>query len=168
MVSQFKQMPNGLLDKYLSAFRIPKRENIGSSNTYGQGHTNPQITGPPSPFDAEISDLPDTSPSSVPRSLSFGINGMNNLMSQMPDQPVLNIQCQSCAQIRSVIHLLSNWVLYKITQDNTITVQKLALQLVARFSGLASEWWRWIPQESREEMLNGEYAHQQIRTALGK
>ena len=91
MVSQFKQMPNALLDKYLSALRIPKRENIRSSNPYDQSHTNPQIIGPPPPFDTEMSDLPDTSPSSVPRSLSFGINGMNNLISQMPDQPVLNI-----------------------------------------------------------------------------
>ena len=93
---------------------------------------------------------------------------MNNLISQMPDQLVLNIQCQSCTQIRSAIQLLLNWVLYKRTQDNTITGQKLALQLVAGFSGLASEWWRWIPQESREEMLNAEDADQQIFTALGK
>ena len=96
-------MPNGLLDKYLSAFRIPKRENIGSSNPYDQGHTNPQITGPPPPFDAEMIDLPDTSPFTVPRSLSFGINGMNKLICQMPDEPVLNIQCQSRAQIRYTI-----------------------------------------------------------------
>ena len=41
MVSQFKQMPNALLDKYLSAFRIPKRQNIGSSNPNNQIHTNP-------------------------------------------------------------------------------------------------------------------------------
>ena len=48
MVSQFKQMPIALPNKYLSAFRIPKRENIGSSNPYDQVHTNPQIIGPPS------------------------------------------------------------------------------------------------------------------------
>ena len=59
-------------------------------------------------------------------------------------------------------------MLYKRTQDNTITSQQLALQLVAGFSGLASEWWHWIPQESREEMLNAEDADQQILTALGK
>ena len=90
-------MPNSLLDKYLSAFRIPERENIGSSNLNDQSHTNPQITGPPPPFDTEMLDLPDTSPWSVPSSLSFGINEMNNLISQIPDQPVLNIQCQSRA-----------------------------------------------------------------------
>ena len=131
-------MPNALPDKYLSAFRIPKRENIGSSNPNDQSHTNPQIICSPPPLDTEMPDLPDTSPSSVPRSLSFGINGMNNLISQLPNQFVLNIQCQSHAQIRSTIQLLSNWVLYKRTQDNTITGQQLALQLVTRFSGLAS------------------------------
>ena len=97
MFSQFKQMSNSLPNKYSSTFRIPKRENISSSNPNDQSHTNPQITGPPPPFDTEMSDLPNTSPSSVPRSLSFEINGMNNLISQMLDQPVLNIQCQSCA-----------------------------------------------------------------------
>ena len=93
---------------------------------------------------------------------------MKNLIYQMPDQPMLNIQCQSRTQIRPSIQLLSNWVLYKRTQDNTITGQQLALQQVAIFSGLASEWWRWIPQESKEEMLNAEDADQQILTGLGK
>ena len=37
-----------------------------------------------------------------------------------------------------------------------------------RFSGLALEWWRWISQESREEMLNAIDTYQQILTVLGK
>ena len=63
---------------------------------------------------------------------------------------------------------MSNWVLYKITQETTIARQQLALQLVAGLLGLASEWWRWIPQESREEMINARYAEQQIFTTLDK
>ena len=51
MVSQFKWIPNAISDKYLSAFRIPKREDVGSSNPTNQGHNHPQITGPPPPFD---------------------------------------------------------------------------------------------------------------------
>ena len=51
MVSQFKRMLNAHLDKYLSAFRIPKRENVGSSNPTNQDHNHPQITRPPPPFD---------------------------------------------------------------------------------------------------------------------
>ena len=41
MVSQFKRMSNALSDKYLSAFRIPKRENVGSSNPTNQEHNHP-------------------------------------------------------------------------------------------------------------------------------
>ena len=55
MVSQFKQMQNALSDKYLSAFRIPKREDVGSSNPTNQGHTHPQIIDPPPHFDTEMS-----------------------------------------------------------------------------------------------------------------
>ena len=40
--------------------------------------------------------------------------------------------------------------------------------MVVGFLGLASKWWRWIPQESREEMLNAKDADQQILTTLGK
>ena len=103
MVSQFKRMLNALLDKYLSAFRIPKRENVGSSNPTNQEHNHPQITRPPPPFDTKMPKLPDTSPSLVPHSFSFGINGMNNLISQMLDQPLLKIQFQFYAQIQTTI-----------------------------------------------------------------
>ena len=71
MVSRFKRMPNALLDKYLSTFRIPKRENVGSSNPTNQEHNHPYIIGPPPPFHTEMSKLPNTSPSSVTYSLSF-------------------------------------------------------------------------------------------------
>ena len=71
MVSQFKRMPNAPLDKYLSAFRIPKRENVRSSNPTNQEHNHPQITGPPPPFDLEMPELHDTSPLTVPCSLGF-------------------------------------------------------------------------------------------------
>ena len=103
-VSHFKRMLNALSDKYLSAFIIPKRENVGSSNPTNQEHNHPRITGPPPPFDTEMSELSDTYPLSFPHSFSFGINGMNNRISQIPDQPVLNIQYQSWDQIRETIH----------------------------------------------------------------
>ena len=127
VVSKFKIILNSLSHKYLSTLRIPKRENVGSSNPTNQEHNHPQITGPPPPFDTKMLELPDTSPLAVPHSLSFRINGMNNLISQISDQPVLNIQCQSRAQIQATIQLLSNWVLYKRTQDTSITGQQLAL-----------------------------------------
>ena len=78
-------MSNSLSDKYLSTFRILKRENVGSSNPTNQEHNHPQITGSPPPFDIEMPRLPVTSPSPVPHSFSFEINVMNNLISQMLD-----------------------------------------------------------------------------------
>ena len=63
MVSQFKRIPNALPDKYLLAFRILKREDVGSSNPTNQRHSHPQITRPPPPFDIEIPELPNPSPS---------------------------------------------------------------------------------------------------------
>ena len=54
------------------------------------------------------------------------------------------------------------------TQDNTLTSQQLAGQIIAGLSGLANEWWRWLPQEARNEMLSAEDVDQQVLKALGK
>ena len=52
-------------------------------------------------------DTPMPQASQVPKFTSrFGINSINNIISQMPDQPVLNIQCQSQAEIKDAITLL--------------------------------------------------------------
>ena len=66
----------------------------------------------------------------------------------MPEQPVLNIQCQTRADIKNAIQMLGQWVLYKKHQDNNLTGQSLGTQLVVGLSGLAFEWWRWLPQEA--------------------
>ena len=55
-----------------------------------------------------------------------------------------------------------------LVQKNTGKYNNWPKTSTPRFSGLASEWWRWIPQESREEMLNAEDVDQQILTSLGK
>ena len=64
--------------------------------------------------------------------------------------------------------MLVQWTLYKRSQNDTITGQQLAGQIIAGLSGLANEWWRWLPQEARNEMLSAEDADQQILRALGK
>ena len=64
--------------------------------------------------------------------------------------------------------MLSQWTLYKRTQNDTITGQQLAGQIIAGLSGLTNEWWRWLPQEAKNEMLSAEDADQQILRALGK
>ena len=60
------------------------------------------------------------------------------------------------------------WVLYKKHQDSNHTGQSLGMQLVAGLSGLAFEWWRWLPQEARNEMLSADDADQQILQGLSK
>ena len=75
-------------------------------------------------------------------SANFGINAINNMISQMPNQPVLNIQCQSREEIGNALSLLFHWTLSKRAQDTSITGPYLASQLVAGFSGLDDTWWR--------------------------
>ena len=111
--------------------------------------------------------MPETSKAPNPR-FQFGINTMNNLFSQIPDQPILNIQCQSQEDIKIAIQMLGQWTLYKRTQNDTFSGQQLAGQIVAGLSGLANDWWRWLLQEARNEMLSAEDADQQILKALGK
>ena len=49
--------------------------------------------------------------------------------------------------------MLGKWTLYKRTQNDTLIGQQLAGQIIAGLLGLANEWWRWLPQEARNEML---------------
>ena len=86
----------------------------------------------------------------------------------MPEQPVLNIQCQTRANIKNAIQMLGQWVLYKRQQDSSLTGQSLGTQLVAGLPGLAYEWWRWLPQEARNEMLSVDDVDQQILRGLSK
>ena len=96
---------------------------------------------PPPKYDVRMPDA-----SRAPNlKFQFGINSMNNLVSQMPEQLVLNIQCQPREDIKTAIQMLTQWVLYKRTQDDSLTGQQSAGQLIAGLSGLANEWWRWLP-----------------------
>jgi len=61
---------------------------------------------------------------------------------------------------------LTNWVTYKKTQDASYTTQYLALQLIAGFSGLAFEWWRWLLTETKQDILRAEDADVQLLKAL--
>ena len=116
---------------------------------------NSFVMGPPPPQPDFDVHMPDVNPSTTPsHRFQFGINSMNNLLSQMPEQPVLNIQCQTRADIKNAIQMLGQWVLYKKHQDSNLTGQILGTQLVVGLSGLAFEWWRWLPQEARNEMLS--------------
>ena len=111
--------------------------------------------------------MPDASKAPNPK-LQFGINSMNNLVSQMPNLLVLKIQCQPRDDIKTAIQMLGQWTLYKRTHNDTLTGQQLAGQIIVGLSRLASEWWRCLPQEDRNEMLSIEDADQQILKDLGK
>ena len=78
------------------------------------------IQNPPPHENTFDIQMPDASKAPNPR-FQFGINSMNNLVSQMPDQPVLNIQCQPRDDIKIAIQMLVQWTLYKRTQNDTLT-----------------------------------------------
>lgn len=40
--------------------------------------------------------------------------------------------------------------------------------MIDGLSGLTHEWWWWLPQEAKDEILNVDDADQQILHALGK
>ena len=85
----------------------------------------------------------------------------------MPEQPVLNIQCQTRDQIKDALTLMYHWSLYKRSQDPSLTGQQIGELIIVGLSGLANDWWRRLPQEARNEMLNAADADQQILQALG-
>ena len=80
-VVEFKKFPLALDPKYLAMMSLRHQEEGNSS-----------VTGPlpPQPkFDVHMLDVnPSTAPS---HRFQFGINSMNNLLSQRPQEPVLNI-----------------------------------------------------------------------------
>lgn len=116
LVCQFHRIPKALPKRYMAMLKFPSHTE-DTKHSSGVSHEVGSSLGPPPPtFDLEMQDA-----SSAPsHKFHFGINGMNNLMSHMPEQPVLNIQCQSRAEIKSAIQLLGQWVLYKKTQDSNI------------------------------------------------
>ena len=141
-IGHFKTFPPALDTKYLNMMFVHDRAESSSI------HNLPPCENT---FDLQMPEA-----SKAPNSkFQFGINTMNNLLSQMPNQHVLNIQCQSQNDIKTAI-MLGQWTLSKRTQDDTLTGQQLVGQIIAGLSGLANEWWRWLPQEARNEMLSTE------------
>ena len=63
----------------------------------------------------------------------FGINGLNNMISQILKQPVLNIHFQSREKIKTTIQFLGKWVLYERSHDHNITSQHLTIHIVVGF-----------------------------------
>ena len=107
-IGHFKSFPPALDTKYL---------NMMSAHYTAESSS---IHNPPPQeltFDIRMSDA---SKAPTPR-LQFGINSMNNLVSQMPHQPVLNIQCQPRDDIKTAIQMLGQWMLYKRTHNDTLT-----------------------------------------------
>ena len=78
----FKTVPPALDTKYLNMVSVHDKAESSS------------IHNPPSHENTFDLQMPDASKAPNPK-FQFGVNTMNNLLSQIPDQPVLNIQCQS-------------------------------------------------------------------------
>jgi hypothetical protein len=153
---------------------IPKREESISHTHYGYSlaptpNPNNPHTGPsPSLPSMDKIMIKVAGPSALSHKFRFGIDCVNKLISQMPKQPIFNIVCQKSSKIRVDIRLLGNWLIYKKSQDSTISLQQLTIQIITCFLRIAREWWRWLPQETRDEMLASPDADQQILSAIGR
>ena len=124
---------------------------------------------PDIPQSSALNDTSMPSASTAPQfNTSFGINSVSNIISQMPKHPVQNIQCQSREEIKTAITLLFHWTIAQRTKNSSFTRQYLGSLIVAGLSGLASDWWHFLPAEARNEMLLANDVDQQILKALGK
>ena len=86
----------------------------------------------------------------------------------MPEHHVLNIQCQSREEIKTAITLLFHWTIAQRTKNSSLTGQYLGSLIIFGLSGLASDWWRFLPAQTRNELLLANDVDQQILKALGK
>ena len=90
-------------------------------------------------------DVSMASASTAPRfNTQFGVTAISNLIAQIPDHPVLNIQCQSRDEIKTALTLLFNWTIAQRTKDPSLMGQYLGNLIVAGLSGLVAEWWRHL------------------------
>ena len=78
----------------------------------------------------------------------------------------MNINCQSRDAIHDSLNLLFHWTLSKKAQNPEISGQQIATLLVTGLTGLANEWWRWLPQRVRDDILNSDDADQQLLKSL--
>ena len=115
-------------------------------------------------FDEPMSEREPTQGPWIP--LSFSTHTFNNIISQMPEHPVLNIDCQSRDAIHDSLNFLFHWTLSKKAQNPEISGQYIATLLVTGLTGLANEWWRWLPQRVRDDILNSDDADQQLLKSL--
>jgi hypothetical protein len=107
-------MPKALPEHYLQMRHVPKREESISHGHFGYVLPPLPSSTPPSGPSPSISRM-DTimteavDPSSArSHKFHFGIDGMNKLISQMLEQPILNIVYQKRTEICDAIHLLRN------------------------------------------------------------
>ena len=100
--------------------------------------------------------------------INLGIQGFNNLISQMLVHTVLNIKCKKISEIKEAIETLYNWAIWKKSQDYSVTPQYIAIHLVVGSTRLTYEGWRWLLVETHQEMIDALNAETQVLQALGK
>ena len=117
MFSQFKNITKYFLEYYIFAVAFPKRESPHPQSGSSSEKCLPPINGPLSPT------------SSTPHNFHFRINGINNMISTMSEQLVLNVQRQSRAEVRTTIQLIAKWTCYtrglKIKLFNVFPINKI-------------------------------------------
>ena len=97
-----------------------------------------ELPPPPIPYMDELIGIvshPSVAPSHI---FHFGINGINNLISQMLKKLILTIECQFITKMYDSIGLPRNWVTYMKSQDPTIFAQQHVVHLIVGLSGFGT------------------------------
>jgi len=96
-----------------------------------------------------------------------GISGLGKIITAMPDQPIINLDCQSRQEIKNALQLLFNRVVHNKVQDTMLTSKYLATQLIAGFIRLVHDSWRLLQEATKNGILNSSTVDNDLIIALG-
>jgi hypothetical protein len=84
----------------------------------------------------------------------------------MPDHTIINIGCQTPKEMKDSFQLLGNWTIAKRASYDTITIRYVVIVIDFGFTILAWDCWRWLPIETKEEILNSFIVESDLIVAL--
>ena len=101
-------------------------------------------------------------------SISIGIFSLNKTICTRLEQLVINIGCQSREKLKNSLQLIGNQIVARKVVDNTITPKYMVILLISSLIGLAWDLWKWLPESTKDEILNSPMEDDTLLYALGE